>query len=85
MSVIKLRHAASPCGFQVDAGQVQALMGSADIDEAALAPSGLSPALRHQADADQDDYVGDRDAACLQAWERFGADGAPGLRNLLRR
>lgn len=85
LTVIKAQHAAAGCGFHVEQGEVDAMLRSAALDAGAVARQAVSPSVRRQITADSDAYEGDRETACNQAWDRFGADGAPGLRGLLTR
>ena len=85
LTIAKVQHAASHCGFQSDGNQLNALLASAAIDRTDLGQHQASPSLTRQMAADEDAYGGDANAACSQAWDRFGPDGAPGVRDLLRK
>lgn len=85
ITVLKVQHAAASCGFRSDVGQIDDLLASAAMTRGDVARQPDSASLARQITADEDSYKGDRDLACSQAWERFGPDGAPGVRDLLGR
>ena len=84
LTVTKVRHAAATCGYTVNTGQVDALLASAALDEAAVDPQAFPPSLARQVAADADMYLDAKEAACAGAWGRYGPDGAPGIRDALR-
>lgn len=85
LTMVKAQHAAASCSFRLDRGKADAMLASAALDADAPARQAVSASLRRQITADADAYQGDRETACNEAWERFGSDGAPGLRGLLTR
>lgn len=85
LTVAKAQHATQACGFRLSQGKVEAMLGSAGLAADAPARVAVSPSLRRQIVADADAYRGDRAAACADAWDRFGSDATPGMRDLLTR
>lgn len=74
LTVLKLEHASSACGFRLGWHQVSVLLESANltIDEVHNHPRGDS--LQKQIDDDLAAYRADRTRACATAWATFGAD-----------
>ena len=85
LTVMKVRHAAANCGFRVDNGQVDAFLASADLSETDIDQQAFSPSLTRQIAADADQYLDTKEVTCGQAWDRYGSDGAPGIRDTLKR
>lgn len=79
----KLENAAASCGFAVNEKAAADILASAGLSVESAHSRTRTAELQQQIDGDADAFRSTKDAACKRAWEQYGADAAPGVRDLL--